>query len=56
MLNDFDEINNILNAMADEGIVEPLAEPCDCADVHPLDWADSVGLFDEVASLLYPEA
>ena len=56
MLHDFDEINDILNSMADEGIVEHLAEPCDCEDAHPLDWADATGLFDEVASLLYPEA
>ena len=53
---DFEHINTILAQLADEGTIEPMAEPCDCADAHPLDWADSVGLFDEVASLLYPEA
>ena len=56
MLHDFEEVNTILAALADEGTLEPMAEPCDCDNVHPLDWADAVGLFDEVASLLYPEA
>ena len=56
MLHDFEEINSVLAALADEGTIEPMAEPCDWSDVHPLDWADSVGLFDEVASVLYPEA
>jgi len=56
ILEDTDTINAILNQLADEGTIEPMAEPCDWSDVHPLDWADSVGLFDEVASVLYPEA
>lgn len=56
MLHDFDEINDILNDLANDGIIEPMAEPCDCDDAHPLDWAESVGLFDEVAEMLYPEA
>lgn len=56
MLNDFEDVNRILAEMAEDGTLEPMAEPCDWSDVHPLDWADSVGLFDEVASLLYPEA
>lgn len=55
-MNDFEEINAILNAMADEQIVEPMVEPCDEDGVHPLDWADAVNLFDEVCSVLYPEA
>lgn len=56
MLNDFEDVNGILAALADEGILEPMVEPCDESDVHPLDWAESVGLFDEVADLLYPGA
>ena len=56
MLNDFDDVNRILAELADEGIIEPMAEPCDGSDVHPLDWADAVGLFDEVSAILYPEA
>jgi len=54
MLHDFDEINGILAAMAEEGMIEPMIEPCDEDNVHPLDWADAVGLFDEVADILYP--
>lgn len=51
---DFEEINAILNEMADTGIVEPVVEPIDENDCHPLDWADVVGVdvFDEV----YPDA
>ena len=55
MLHDFDEINGILAAMAEEGMIEPMIEPCDEDNVHPLDWADAVGLFDEVADILYPQ-
>lgn len=56
IFEDTDTINAILADLADRDIVEPVAEPCDFADAHPLDWADAVGLFDEVASMLYPEA
>lgn len=56
MLNDFEDVNAILSQLADDGILEPMAEPCDCDDVHPLDWAEAVGLFDEIASEIYPEA
>lgn len=52
----FEDINTILAQLADEGTIEPMVEPCDEDNVHPLDWADAVGLFDEVSSLLYPEA
>jgi hypothetical protein len=48
---DFEEINAILNQMADEGIVEPMVEPIDEQDCHPMDFADVTGLFDE----MYPE-
>lgn len=53
---DFDEINDVLNDLAIEGVIEPLAEPIDCDDCHPLDWAEVVGCFDDVVSILYPEA
>lgn len=48
---DFEDVNAILNTMADEGIVEPLAEPIDCDDCSPMDYADVTGLWDE----MYPE-
>lgn len=54
MLADIENVNNILNALADEGILEPMVEPCDENDAHPLDWAYAVGLFEEVADMVYP--
>lgn len=55
MLNDFDDVNRILAELAEDGIIEPMVEPCDESDVHPLDWAEAVGLFEEVAEYIYPE-
>lgn len=52
----FEDINMILAALADEGTIEPLAEPCDFSDAHPLDWAEVVGIVDEVADMIYPES
>jgi hypothetical protein len=47
MLNDFEEINAILNGMVDDGMVEPIDDPnCD-----PFDYAEVTGLWDE----MYPE-
>lgn len=43
MIN-YDEINAILNAMADDHMIEPIDDP----DCHPMDYADVVGIFDEV--------
>lgn len=56
MLHDFEEINAILNEMAEREIVEPMAEPIDEADCHPLDWAEVVGVVDEIFDEIYPEA
>jgi|LakMenE18May11ns_1017448.scaffolds.fasta_scaffold9900281_1 hypothetical protein len=47
MLHDFNEINDILNSMADEGTIEPI----DCEDCSPFDYAEVTGLWDE----MYPE-
>ena len=51
-LNDFEEVNAILSAMTDEDMVEPIDEQ----DCHPLDWAEVVGILDEVFDDVYPEA
>lgn len=51
MLNDFDEINDILNSMADQGIIEPTIEPIDEIECDPFDYAEVTGLWDE----MYPE-
>lgn len=53
---DFEDINRILAELAEDGTLEPMVEPCDESDSHPLDWADAVNLFDEVCAILYPEA
>jgi hypothetical protein len=47
---EFEDINAILADMAEKGIVEPMIEPIDETDCHPLDWASVVGvdIFDEV--------
>jgi len=42
-----DEINAILAGMRDDGMIEPIDE----IDVHPLEFADVTGTFDE----MYPE-
>lgn len=55
-MNDFDDVNRILDEMAREGIVEPMVEPIDENDCHPLDWATVTGLLDEVFEDIYPYA
>jgi hypothetical protein len=56
MLHDFEEINDILADLAANDIVEPIAEPIDCDDCHPLDAAFVMGIEDEVFGEMYPEA
>ncbi|NBR62315.1 MAG: hypothetical protein EBT86_11925 [Actinobacteria bacterium] len=46
MLNDFEDINRILDEMTDEGIIEPIDDPSIQTDFY--DWADVVGVLDEV--------
>jgi hypothetical protein len=53
---DLDEINGILNAMADAGIVELMAEPIDCDDCDPLDAAFVMGIENEIFDEMYPYA
>ena len=57
MLNDFDEINGMLNAMTEEGILEPMVEPIDDPnfEVDFWDWADIVGIVDEFVPPEYAE-
>lgn len=42
---DFDEINAILGAMADEHMIEPIDDPSLKVDFW--DWADVIGVVDE---------
>ena len=57
MLN-FDEINDILNDMAEAGIVEPMVEPIDDpnVEVNFWDWADVVGAVDDFVTMEYDHA
>jgi hypothetical protein len=50
---DLDTINSILADMADAGIVEPMVEPIDENDCHPLDWAEVVGCADDIFEEIY---
>jgi hypothetical protein len=49
MFHDFDQVNAVLNAMADEGMIEPMVEPIDdsSVEVNFWDWADVVGVVEE---------
>ena len=51
IFEDIDAINAILAELAAQEILEPMAEPIDEEDCHPMDYADVTGLFDE----MYPE-
>jgi hypothetical protein len=46
---DFEEINLILDQMAQEGTIEPTVEPIDdpSVEVNFWDWADVVGAIDD---------
>jgi hypothetical protein len=50
---DLDTINSILADMADAGIVEPMVEPIDENDCHPLDWAEVIGCADDIFEEIY---
>lgn len=51
MIHDFDEINKVLDEMAQDGTIEPMIEPIDdpSLQVDFWDWADVLGIVDEFA-------
>lgn len=55
IFEDTDAINAILAELAANGAVEPMVEPIDEPTCHPMDWAEVVGLADELADEIYPE-
>jgi len=55
MLNDFEDVDRILAELAEQGTLEPMAEPIDEPTCHPMDWAEVTGLADELADEIYPE-
>lgn len=56
IFEDTDAINAILAELADREIIEPMVEPIDEVDCHPLDWAEVVGVTDEIFDEMYPGA
>lgn len=56
IFEDTDTINAILAELAANETIEPMAEPIDENDCHPLDWAEVVGIADEIFDEIYPEA
>lgn len=50
VLENIDEINAVLNQLADEGTLEPMIEPIDdpSLEVDFWDWADTIGIVDEL--------
>jgi hypothetical protein len=50
-MRSFEEINTILDQMAQEGTIEPMVEPIDdpSVEVNFWDWADVLGIVDEYA-------
>jgi hypothetical protein len=55
MLNNFDDVNAILADLAEQGILEPMVEPIDEPNCHPMDWAEVTGLADVLLEEIYPE-
>lgn len=49
MIRDFDEINKVLDEMAQDGTLEPMIEPIDDPSVQVdfWDWVDVLGIADE---------
>ena len=51
-----DEINAILADLAYQGITEPMVEPIDEPNCHPMDWAEVSGVADILLYDIYPQA
>lgn len=47
---DFEDVNRILDEMAENGILEPMVEPIDDPSIQTdfYDWADVVGISDQI--------
>lgn len=45
-----------INAMLVECVVEGYIEPIDDPNCHPLDWAEVVGIADDIFDAMYPQA
>jgi hypothetical protein len=52
---DIDYANAMLAELAEHGILEPMVEPIDEPNCHPMDWAEVTGLADILVEDIYPE-
>ncbi len=52
---DFEDVNRILAEMAANDSADPMVEPIDDPTCHPMDWAEVVGIADEIFDDIYPE-
>jgi hypothetical protein len=50
MFNDFDYPNDVLNDLAEQGILEHMVEPIDdpSLQVSYWDWAETIGIVDDL--------
>lgn len=50
MFNSFDDVNSVLDELAQRDILEPMVEPIDdpSEEINYWDWAEVVGIVDEV--------
>ena len=49
-MNSYDDVNRILDEMAEQGILEPMVEPIDDPSIQTdfYDWAEVVGVTEEI--------
>ncbi len=47
----YDDVNALLQTLEDEKTVEPIDDPT----CHPMDWAEVIGIADEVFDEIYPD-
>lgn len=50
-LPDYDDVNLLLNSLADDHTIEPIDDPN--VEINFWDWADVVGIVDELAPVEY---
>ena len=52
---DFEDVNDVLNTLAEQGIIERMVEPIDdpSLEVNYWDWAETVGIVDDLVPMEY---
>jgi hypothetical protein len=55
MFDAFDDVNDVLNTLAEQGIIERMVEPIDdpSLEVNYWDWAETVGVVDDLIPMEY---